>query len=105
MCDRIPADTVSGFPIRIEPTDPASVLTFVRGSVAILAGLGTDGGAYNKVAPAAHLNRLGFTPPDYDNLQDVIRGMFQIEVIIPTNARVSEVADAIRGAHARRAGT
>lgn len=98
------ADTVSGYLIRIDPTDPASVLTFVRGSVAILAGLGTDGGAYNKVAPAAHLNRLGFTLPDYDNLQDVIRGMFQVDVVIPTNARVSEVAEAIRDAQARRGG-
>lgn len=86
----------------IDLTDPDTVLTWVRGHVARLAGIGVGIEAAAKVAPAAHLSRLGLSAPDYDQLQSGIAMLWDVEVIIPTNARVQEVAGAILAAYTRR---
>lgn len=88
----------------IDLSDPDTVLHWVRGTVASFIGLAVIGDAAvaaKRVSPAAHLNRLGLTAPDYDALQRGIALLWGVEVIVPTNARVQEVADAILAAYTR----
>lgn len=87
----------------INLTDPATVLLCVRAAVACLIGLGEGAEAARQVSPAAHLNRLGLAVPDYDGLQQGIKALWGVEIVIPTNARVQDVADAILIAYERRA--
>ncbi|HYH17526.1 MAG TPA: hypothetical protein VD995_02810 [Azospirillum sp.] len=89
--------------VAFDLSDPAAVLLWVRGAVARLAFPGIGPGLAKQVAPAAHLNRIGLAAPAYDVLQEGIKALWGVEVVIPTNARVQEVADAIRDAYAQRA--
>ncbi len=82
-------------------TDPATILLWVPGTVAELAGRGTGAEAAKRVAPATRLSRLGLAAPDYDALQDRIRVAVGCDIIIQTGARVQEVADAILAACTR----
>lgn len=81
---------------------PAAIQLWVRGAVAALAGHGVGLPAAKRISPAAQLRRLGFTVPDYDELQQGIARQWGVEIVISTNARVQEIAEAILAATTRR---